>query len=165
MICPVCKTNNINHPDAQHCIQCGSDLHVHRLLHEIREEIQMKSEITKTEQELPIRLTWVFVVWQIAPAILLVVCAMFAIFVGMHFLSFIDREESYRIYVTEKRLEIGFDQLQQMSSTIKQELDLILDQRLENQGLQTRIQELTAALSKNAEVMVGSSPSVQGEKH
>ena len=105
MICPACKTNNTNPLDAQYCIQCGSDLYVHRLLREISEAIQMKSEITKTEQESPKKLTWLFVVWQILPVILLMTCAMFGIFVGMRFLAFIDHEESYRIVSTERSRE------------------------------------------------------------
>jgi hypothetical protein len=165
VICPACKTNNTNPLDAQYCIQCGSDLYVHRLLREISEAIQMKSEITKTEQESPKKLTWLFVVWQIVSVILLMTCAMFGIFVGMRFLAFIDHEESYRISVADKYSEIVFEQLQQMSTTIKQEFDLILDQRQENQALQARIQELTAAISNNTEERTMLSSNVQGKNH
>lgn len=165
MICPVCKTNNANFSDVQHCIQCGSDLYVHHLLHEVGEAIQMENEIVKTKQESPEKLAWLLIIGQIGPAILLVMCAVFGIFVGMRFLAFIDYEEYSRLSTAKKQSEVVFEQLQQMNATIKQEFDLILDQRRENQALQTKIQELTVTISKNTESMVVVPPSAQGEKH
>ena len=165
MICPACKTNNINHQDTQNCVQCGSDLYVHRLLHKIS-EAQVINEIEKGSQK---KSNWLFIVWQvIVPIVFLMVFTTFSIFVGMRVLAFI---ESSRIAVADKHSEIGVEQLQQMSITIKQELDLILDQRRENQALQTRIQELTAAASQNidkkpvASSATSSSYGTQGEKH
>jgi hypothetical protein len=84
---------------------------------------------------------------QIMPSMLLLACALFGIFVGFRFLSFIDRSQSHHTSITSKWSEIGFEQLQQMNTTIKQELDLILDQRRENQELQAKVHDLTTALT------------------
>lgn len=170
MICPACKTNNINHQDTQNCSQCGSDLYVHRLLRKISEAAVI-NEIANSKQESPKKSNWLFIVWQvIIPTVFLVVFATFGIFVEMRILAFIDYREAHRIAAADKRSEITIEQLQQMSTTIKQELDLILDQRRENQTLQTRIQELTAAASQNIDKnpvtssTTFSSHSTQGEK-
>lgn len=147
MICPVCKTNNTK-SDMQYCIQCGSDLYVHNLLNELGETIQMKNEIIETASK---KLNWLLIIGQIGSIVFLLGCAVFGIFVGIRFLTFIEHEEAYRISQANKRAEINYEQLQQMSYTIKQEFDLILEQRRENQILQTKIQELTAIVSKNTE--------------
>jgi hypothetical protein len=123
---------------------------VHRLLYGVCEEMQMKNEITKQEQELPKKTSRLFIIFQAVPSIILLVCAVFGIFVGMRFLTFIDREESHRSSISNKWSEIGFEQLQQMNLTIKQELDLIMDQRRESQYLQGKIQELTNQVLKNS---------------
>jgi hypothetical protein len=149
LICPVCKTNNTKTQDTEFCVQCGSDLKVHRLLYEVRSGIQMKDEITKPKQGLQKKTSGLFIIFQTVPSIILLVCAVFGIFVGMRFLTFLDRMESHHSSISSKWFEIGFEQLQQMNLTIKQELDLILDQRRENQALQAKIQELSAQISKN----------------
>jgi len=143
------------------CVQCGSDLHIHRLLGGIREEILMKNELSKSEQTLPRQPSGLFIIFQIMPSILLLVCALLGIFVGMRFWTFLDHAESQRSSLSNKWSETGFEQLQQMNVTIKQELDLILDQRRENQALQAKVQELTAQIPKNKTEVV-SSASAQG---
>jgi hypothetical protein len=150
LICPVCKTNNTRVQNTEFCVQCGSDLKVHRLLYGVYEEMQMKNEITKQMQELPKKTSRLFIIFQTMPSIILLVCAVFGIFVGMRFLTFIDREESHRSSLSNKWSETGFEQLQQMNLTIKQELDLIMDQRRESQYLQGKIQELTNQILKNS---------------
>jgi hypothetical protein len=150
LICPVCKTNNTKAQNTEFCVQCSSDLKVHRLLYGVREEMQMKNEITKLEQELPKKTSRLFIIFQTVPSIILLVCAVFGIFVGVRFLTFLDRVESHRSSISNKWSETGFEQLQQMNLTIKQELDLIMDQRRESQDLQAKIQELTNQISKNS---------------
>ena len=121
----------------------------------------MKNEITKPEQELQKKTSRLFIIFQIVFSILLLVCAVFGIFVGMRFLTFLDRAESHRSSISNKWSETGFEQLQQMNSTIKQELDLILDQRRENQALQAKIEELIAKITKDR-VEVFPSSNAQG---
>ncbi|HBI21982.1 MAG TPA: hypothetical protein DDY37_05285 [Legionella sp.] len=143
MICPACKTNNTNH-HAECCVQCGADIQVHRLIQMVREEIHMKNDPVKPTQEAPKKASSLFIAAHIIPSVLLLVCAVFGIFVGMRFLAYIDRLDSHRVSISDKWSETGFEQLQQMNTTIKQALDLILDQRRENQVLQAKIEQLTA---------------------
>lgn len=109
-------------------------MEVHRLLHQVQEGIPMKNETSKSTL-LPII--------QTAPSIILLICALFGIFVGMRFITFLDHTEIHRTSISDKWSETGFEQLEQMNATIKQELDLILDQRRENQVLQEKIRQLT----------------------
>ena len=104
----------------------------------------MKNDPVKSEQEAPQKASFLFVTAHILPAVLLLACALFGIFVGMRFLAYIDRLDSSRVSISDKWSAIGFEQLLQMNTTIKQELDLILDQRQENQVLQAKIEQLTA---------------------
>lgn len=147
MICPACKTNNIKNQNTEHCVQCGADIHMHRLLQKVQEKIQMNNDFIKAEPIVPQKTSSLFVLSQIIPSVLLLICALFGIFVGLRFLSFIDRSESQRSSISTKWSETGFEQLQQMNASIKQELDLILDQRRENLALQEKIQELTKSIS------------------
>jgi hypothetical protein len=151
LICPVCKTKNTKNQDTEvdYCVQCGSDLYVHCLLQGVREKMKMQNGITNMEQQLPSKTSGFLIVFQVLPSILILLCAVFAIFVGLRFLTFLDRAESHRNTLSNKWSETGFEQLQQMNSTIKQELELILDQRRENQALQARVQELTALVSQH----------------
>ena len=103
----------------------------------------MNDDVTPPEQAISKKTSNLFILSQIIPSTLLLVCALFGIFVGVRFLSFIDRTESQRTSISAKWSETGFEQLQQMNTTIKQELDLILDQRRENMALQAKIQKLT----------------------
>ena len=141
MICPVCKTNNTKDQEDEGCVQCGSDLKVHRLLLAVREEIQMNNEEPSLEQAAPKKLSSILIIVQIIPSILFLICTVFGIFVGMQFLTFLKHAE-FRDISRSAKSEIGIEQLQQMSSIIKQELNLIIDQRQENQVLQAKVQEL-----------------------
>ena len=104
----------------------------------------MKNDPVKPTQEAPKKASSLFIAAHIIPSVLLLVCAVFGIFVGMRFLAYIDRLDSHRVSISDKWSETGFEQLQQMNTTIKQALDLILDQRRENQVLQAKIEQLTA---------------------
>lgn len=151
MICPACKTNNASNQAAQYCIQCGSDLHVHRLLQGLREKIQMKSEITEPNKAItqsPKGFLWV---WKTVPIILLLILTVWSIFVGMRLLAFLDHEDANRAAVYSKWTETGLEQLQQMSTIIHKELDLILDQRRENQALQEKFKKLIAITASKIE--------------
>ena len=147
MICPACKTNNVTNPDTEFCVQCGSDIHLHRLLRVVREEMQMKNEAIRPEQETTKNKSSTLLAFQIIPSIVLLLCAVFGIFVGVRFLIFLEETESHRASISSKWSETGFEQLQQMNATIKQELDLILDQRRENLALQAKVQKLTSIIS------------------
>ena len=141
MICPVCKTNNTKDQEAEGRVQCGSDLKVHRLLLAVREEIQMNNEEPSLEQAAQKKLSSILIIVQIIPSILFLICTVFGIFVGMQFLIFLKHTE-FRDISRSAKSEMGIEQLQQMSSIIKQELNLIIDQRQENQVLQAKVQEL-----------------------
>ena len=136
MICPVCKKHNV--PDTDICAQCGSDIRVHQLLGIAREDLRMKE--AKSEYTAHKNLTKI--AFKIAPTIILLIGIFFIIFVGMRVLAFLDRLELQRSSVSSKWSETGFEQLQQMNSIIKQELDFIVDQRHENQELQAEVQKL-----------------------
>lgn len=147
MICPACKTNNTHNQHTEHCVQCGADIHVHRLLQIVQEKIQMNNDVILPEQALPQRTSNLLLLSQIIPSTLLLICAVFGIFVGVRFLSVIDRSESHRTSISAKWSETGFEQLQQMNTTIQRELDLILEQRRENLALQAEVQTLTKTIS------------------
>ena len=126
-------------------MQCGSDIQVHRLLqdvHEELEEVKMKNEIAATEEKSVKTSSRPFMVFQIIPSILLLICTVFGIFIGIRFLLFLEHAESRRVSISDKWSETGFEQLQQMNATIKQELDLILDQRREIQTLRSQLEEV-----------------------
>ena len=146
MICPACKTNNSN-PNTEHCVQCGADLHVHQLLQDVRKTLHVSNNMTNREPILPQKTSTLVVVSQVVPSLLLLACALFGMFIGMRFLAFIDRADTHRSSIATKWSETGFDQLQQMNMTIKQELDLILDQRRENLSLQATVHALTKTLA------------------
>ncbi len=162
MICPACSTNNTKYQDAEFCIQCGSDLKVHRLLLEVSEEIQMKNEELRSEEVAPKKLSSIFIILQIIPSFFFLICMVFGIFVGMKFLTFLEHAGSRDNYRSAKS-EIGVAELQQMSSIIKQELDLIIEQRQENQALQAKIQELTDIIAVSSRKTEPTSSSVREE--
>jgi hypothetical protein len=129
LICPVCSTNNQAN---EFCAQCGADLQVHHLLSEISEARPMERKLGESKQKTSACLNFL----QIVPAVLMLVCALFGIYVGMHFLMFLERAESQRSTVGMQLAQTSFAQVQQLNSIIKQELDLILEQHHENQSLQ-----------------------------
>ena len=94
----------------------------------------MKNEELILEQETPKKLSSIFIIFQIIPSILFLICTVFGIFVGMQFLTSLERAE-FRQISRSAKFEMGFEQLQQMSSIIKQELNLIIEQRQENRKL------------------------------
>lgn len=123
-------------------MQCGADLGVYRLLDNIREEIVVKDEIKPAETKSSQKGSGFLLTLQAIPAIILLICAVFGIFVGLRFLSFLDRAATQQSNISVKWANTGFEQLQQMNSTIKEELDLIIEQRNEIQSLQAKIQQL-----------------------
>ena len=149
MICPACHTNHAYEESTGSCVQCGSDLDVHKLLHAVVEEINMNKEVSTAERDRPSKTNNIAVISQFLPSTIMLLCALFAIYVGMQFLKIIDRVESHRTSLSAKWSETGFEQLQQMNATIKQELDLILDQRRENIALQAQVRILAAELKQN----------------
>jgi hypothetical protein len=151
LICPVCKTKNTKQ-DSEVCVQCGSDLHVHRLLYGVSEEIQVKDEKIDAEKIGRKKLCNFFTAFQMVPAFLLLIAVIFGICVGMRFLQFLERAELQRTSQANKWSETGYEQLQQMHSIINKELDVILDQRRENQALQVKIEELSAQIQTQAPI-------------
>ena len=141
LICPVCSTNNQAN---EFCTQCGADLQVHHLLSAINEARPMECELGTVKQKTTCWLNF----FQILPAVLLSVCTLFGIYVGMHFLMFLERAESQQSSVGIELAQISFTQVQQLNSIIKQELDLILEQHHENQNLQIKLEELTVQMQK-----------------
>lgn len=101
--------------------------------------------MTEPKLNMPSKASPVFVFSQLFPSLLLLIFTVFGLFVGLRFLSFIDKAESHRTTLSAQWSETGFEQLKQMNATIKLELDLILDQRRENSLLQAKIQEITQA--------------------
>lgn len=136
MICPVCKTNN-KHQDLEFCVQCGSDLNIHRLLSSVTQGLDLQNEELKLAKDTK-KLSRVFIVLQIIRSIALLICMVFGVFFGIQFLTFLGHSSDY-VYVSD-RFEKRFEQLQQMNSIIKQQIELIIDQRQENQALQAKLQ-------------------------
>lgn len=158
LICPICKTHNTEESDAQVCTQCKSDLYLHRLLLKTREEIQMNNEaaiLLNPQNKAPGLLLGFS---QIVSPIIFIMCAIFIFFIGVRFLTLIDREDTHRISISNKVSETGLQQLQQMNAIIKQELDLIQDQYRENQALQEKISQLNALVQEKMEKMALLSP-------
>lgn len=147
MICPVCNTNNIKQPDVESCSQCGADLKVYDLLYAVHNGVQMKIEQVNLSQEIQKKLSKIFIVFHVIAAILLLSCALFGIVVGMKLLSLLDQT---RQVANIAKSEIGLKEWQQLSNIIEQELNLIIEQRKENQYLQTKVQELTTEILKTA---------------
>ncbi len=139
MICPACNTQN-THQGADRCVQCGSDLNVHRKLSELRTGMQMQNEDLKEAKAT--KSFNILMIMQIILSSLFLVCTVFSMFVGMQFLAFLKRAELQNNF-RSTHFEIGYEQLQQMNSIIQKELDLIIDQRRENQALQAKVAELT----------------------
>ena len=140
MICPICGTNNSKtQGDIESCVQCGSDLNVHKLLAIIATEIKMKNAASK--QQLAIdRANKSVILMQTIPTVLLLIGTLFGIFVGFKFLNFLD-DKLNQPNLKSSGCMIEIDQLQQMSSIVAKQLDLIVEQRKENQGLQAKVQE------------------------
>lgn len=138
MICPACKTNNAENQQVEFCVQCGSDMQVHRLLQTVHKELEMQSSSTTKASTL-------LAILHTTPAVMLIICATFGIFVGLQFLTFLERTESRYLVKTAKFPDRELAQLQQMNTIIKQELDLIMEQNKDNKMLQAKIAELTAS--------------------
>ena len=104
----------------------------------------MKNELMKTEQILSTKMSRLDLLFQLLPPAFFLGCAVFGVFVGMRLLAFIDKETPHQFSAPAQWSESGFEQLQQMNATIKQELDLIVDLRHENQALQEKMLQLAA---------------------
>jgi acetolactate synthase regulatory subunit len=115
-------------------VQCGADLDVHRLLQGVRKEMQMKNEVHHSAQSLPKKIPSVGIYFQIIPGILLLICAVWGIFVGLRILTVIDR-------IVSKPSDV--QSLSSINPILEKELDLIVDQHRENQLLQEKLQKLT----------------------
>lgn len=134
MRCPVCQTSDVGNQNVEFCVQCGADLDVHRLLQGVREKMQMNNEVHHSAQPLPKKIPSVWIYFQIIPGILLLICAVWGIFVGMRILTVIDR-------ITSKPSDV--QSLQRINPILEKELDLIVGQHRENQLLQEKLQKLT----------------------
>ncbi len=106
--------------------------------------------------------------FQMAPSILLLMMAIFGMFIGFQFLTFLDHEKTHRTNTADKWADAGFEQLLQMNATIKQELDLIIDQRQENKHLRATIRDLathatqsSASTTTQDNIPVSSLPSIR----
>ena len=150
MICPACQTSTLQNQNLEQCVQCGTDIHLHRLLYAVKEKINMKDEIIAQHQYAPQKISKLLLISQVMPSILLLICALFGIFIGFHFLSWLNQAESHKASVATQWSETGLEQLQQMTSTIKQELELIIDQRQENLALQKKLQILLQQATSHA---------------
>ena len=142
MKCPVCHTQNLDN-EKEHCTQCNSDLHVHRLLQQLQEKLISPTLPPVVPQYVLQKSSPWQLFFQIVPSILLLACALLGIFAGLRFLSTMDRMESHRTSLSNRWSETGFEQLEKMNTIIQQELNLILEQRQENVKLQEKIQTLT----------------------
>ena len=138
MICPVCKTNNAlnaKNPNAEFCVQCGSDIHIHHLLRDAEQEIKMQEDRAKQKQEMPgSKKMDVFISLDSLSSLFLMIAIVFMLAAGLHFFSFLSNRESQH-----PRPASGLAELQTMNSIIKEELDLIVAERAENQALRTKL--------------------------
>jgi len=146
--CPVCKKHYHPEQRVKTCVQCGADLEVHHLLESVAQtikhgELAMKENanvVPKVKRSLYPGFIELF---QIIPAILLLGCATLGIYVGLRFLNIVEQVELSHTKTTDQWSESGFEQLRQMTTTIKQELDLIMAQRDENLILQSHVKQLS----------------------
>ena len=149
MICPVCQTNNdkaAKAADTEPCMQCGSDLAVHRLLLGLREVLQRDIKKSASFQKtafLGLKLLLPIFVF------FLLLCGILGVFAGLRFVTFLDHEASRQMIISDQWAKLNDKQLQQMNILIKEELDLILEQRQENQALREKIQALSMLNQKN----------------
>jgi|GEM_PF-2105972 len=167
MICPVCKKNYHLEQRVTACVQCGTDLEVHHLLESVAQNIKHgEITMTKNAETLPTEKRSLyprfFELLQIMPAILLLGCAALGIYVGLRFLNIVEDVELSHTKTTAQWSESGFEQLRQMTTTIKQELDLIIAQRDENLILQSQVKQLSEqvwTLEKNEQQRMALTPS------
>lgn len=172
MICPVCKKHYNLEQRVQTCVQCGADLEVHHLLECVAQNIKHgERPMTENTHAVPKVKPSIYPrfleLFQIMPAILLLGCAAFGIYVGLRFLNIVERVELPHTKTTTQWSDAGFEQLRQMTATIKQELDLIMAQRDENLTLQNQVKQLSAhvrALEKDHEQRMVLSPSAITEE-
>jgi hypothetical protein len=141
MICPVCQANNCKDPNLERCVQCGVDLEVHKLLAKIKEGVQMKPE-NLLNQEHQGKLSKILFITQVIPSILLLICSLFGIFVGFKFIGWLEQKDlNYKFNLIHS--EMNGMELQQVISIIEKELNLIIEQKKENQDLRLKVNELT----------------------
>lgn len=123
------------------------------------------SQHTQLQQGAEKKSSRFFMLLQIMTSTLLLICALFGIFVGVRLLNFIEHKAEQQLSISEKWSEVAFDQLLQMNTTVKQGLDLILEQRKENQALQAEIRQLTSQLNKNQTTPNNDMRSVEERSH
>ena len=129
MICPACKTINPKNESTESCIQCGSDLLVHHLLSEVREEMLAKNEVVKLSEQSqrnqgnqddlvrgqsPQKSSRFLTLLQILPPTLLLICTLFGLFIGVRLLTFLEHKSATQLSVSDKWSEAGFEQLLQI---------------------------------------------------
>jgi cell shape-determining protein MreC len=129
---------------------------VHSLIEETRKEMLAKNEktdfkIKAAQQEQPEqkKSPRFFMLFQIMPSALLLVCTLFVIFVGMRLLTMLEQKTVQQTSLADKWSEVGFEHLLQMNKSVQQGIDLIQEQREENQALRDEIAELTTLLNKD----------------
>lgn len=106
----------------------------------------MSNAAISVVQSHPKKSTSFLSILKICSSIALLLFAILGMVAGMRFLMYLDRLETYHVSAANKWSDTGFQQLQQMNGMLEKELNLILEQRQENLGLQKQIQELKASL-------------------
>jgi hypothetical protein len=120
-------------------MQCGSDIQLHRLIHEMREPQQMNNEAMLLEQSKSKKTIGILMILKATSSSAILIFAIVGIFIGVRFLLYLNHLESYRVTTSTQWVEIGFEQLQRMNQMMEKELNLIIELREENLNLRKQV--------------------------
>ena len=77
---------------------------------------------------------------QLLPALMILLCMIFVFYLGLQFYGKPENQAPVKPAPVNRVSDASLLELQQMSATIKEEFDLILDMRRENQELRQQLQ-------------------------
>jgi hypothetical protein len=135
MNCPVCKIKN--DLKEEFCIQCKSNLVVHRLMLALKEGVLMTHEELSVMKQ-PSKLIKIILILQSLTSILIMFFIVFSIVLEVKWLAFFKHQELHYLESSSKS-EIASKQLQQMFDLIAQQLELVKAERIENQALKEKL--------------------------
>ena len=136
MNCPVCKIKN--DLKEEFCIQCKSNLVVHRLMLALKEGVLMTHEELSVMKKEPSKLIKIILILQSLTSILIIFFIVFNIVLEVKWLAFFKHQELHYLESSSKS-EVGSKQLQQMLDLIAQQLELVKAERIENQALKEKL--------------------------
>ncbi len=136
MNCPVCKIKN--DLKEEFCIQCKSNLVVHRLMESLKEGVMMTNEELSIMKQEPEKLIKIILIMQSLISILIMFFIVFNIVLEVKWSTFFKRQELHYLESSSKS-EFDSKQLQQMIGIINDQLELIKAARSENLSLKEKL--------------------------